>query len=341
LKRNPGPDRAFVSNRQSGFAGWFAGQLDFMTMAYAILVAIIAGVTTALMSGLLTPGAMPAVFLSLLAPAPLFIAGFGWHPLVAALGGLVAVLIGHFAVGAPASVMISGMIALPAFGLTFLSERLFGAYAGRPDKDGVDLGRLFVTLVLYIGIAGVTAALIFEPDYARLEQRIRTAVEAVFILTGLEKAMPNASKDDIARLLGMMTSIMLPMSALISLLTLVISGTLGVQIADRAKRMTFPRPDFRRFRLPGGVLILLGMALIASTRDGYLGLLGEVVALGLVFGYLLQGLAVVHTRTLGMGGRGLILVVTWGALVLFGIPAFIFIGIGMADHLLDFRRGRL
>ena len=312
-----------------------------MTMANAILVAIIAGIATALLSGLLTPGVAPAVFLSLLAPAPLFIAGFGWHPLVAALGGLIAVLTAHFVVGAPAALMVFGMIALPTFVLTALSERLFGTYAGRPDKDGVDLGRLLVTLVLYLGIAGVTAALLFEPDYARLELRIRTAVEAVFVLTGLEKAMPNASKEDIGRLLGMMTSIMLPMSALISLLTLVISGTLGVQIADRAKRMTFPRPDFRRFRMPGGVLILLGMALIASTRDGYLGLLGEVVALGLVFGYLLQGLAVVHTRTLGMGGRGLILTVVWGTLVVFGVPAFLFIGVGMADHLLDFRRGRL
>ena len=312
-----------------------------MTMANAILVAIIAGIATALLSGLLTPGVAPAVFLSLLAPAPLFIAGFGWHPLVAALGGLIAVLSAHFVVGAPAALMVFGMIALPTFVLTALSERLFGTYAGRPDKDGVDLGRLLVTLVLYLGIAGVTAALLFEPDYARLELRIRTAVEAVFVLTGLEKAMPNASKEDIGRLLGMMTSIMLPMSALISLLTLVISGTLGVQIADRAKRMTFPRPDFRRFRMPGGVLILLGMALIASTRDGYLGLLGEVVALGLVFGYLLQGLAVVHTRTLGMGGRGLILTVVWGTLVVFGVPAFLFIGVGMADHLLDFRRGRL
>lgn len=312
-----------------------------MTMAQAILVAIIAGVATVLLSGLLTPGVAYAVFLSFIAPTPLFIAGFGWHPLVAALGGLVAVLIGHFAVGIPAALMIGGMIALPAFALTSLSERLFGDYSGRPDRDGVDLGRLLVTLVLYLGIAGVTVALIFEPDYAKLEQRIRAAVEAIYTLSGLDKAMPNAGKAEVSRLLDMMTSIMLPMSALISLVTLVVSSTLGVQIADRAGRTVYPRPDFRRFRLPGGVLILLGMAFIASTREGYLGLLGEVVALGLVFGYMLQGLAVVHTRTIGMGGRGLILAAAWGAVIVLGLPAFIFIGIGMADHLMNFRRGRL
>lgn len=310
-------------------------------LAQAILVATIAGFATALMSGLLTPGVAPAVFLSLLAPAPLFIAGFGWHPLVAALGGLFAALIAHFAIGWPASLMISGMIALPVFVLTALSERLFSAYSGRPEKDGVDLGRLAVTLILYLGIAGVSVALIFEPDYAQLEARIRRAVEAVFVLAGLDRAMPNAGKADLARLFEIMTAIMLPLSALISLATLVISGTLGLQIADRAGRMTFVRPDFRRFRLPGGALILLGIAFIVSMRGGYVGLLGEIVALGLAFSYLLQGLAVLHVRTLGMGARALVLAAIWGTLVVFAFPAIVLIGIGMADHLLDFRKGRL
>lgn len=310
-------------------------------LAQAILVAIIAGFATALMSGLLTPGVAPAVFLSLLAPAPLFIAGFGWHPLVAALGGIFAALIAHFAIGWPAALMIAGMIALPVFVLTTLCEKLFGAYSGRPGKDGIDLGRLAVTLILYIGIVGVAVAVVFEPDFGQLEARIRRAVEAVFVMAGLDKAMPNAGKADLARLFEIMTAIMLPLSALISLVTLVISGTLGLQIADRAGRLLFARPDFRRFRLPGGALILLGIAFIVSTRSGYVGLLGEIVALGLAFAYLLQGLAVVHVRTLGMGARIAILAAVWGTLVVFGFPAFVLIGLGMADHLLDFRRGRL
>ncbi|KAF0227268.1 MAG: hypothetical protein FD175_2825 [Beijerinckiaceae bacterium] len=333
-----------------------------MTMAHAILVAVISGIATALMSGLLTPGVAPAVFLSLLAPTPLFIAGFGWHPLVAALGGLVAALIGNFVIGPPAALMIAGMIALPAYALTALSDRLFSDYAGRPDKDGLDLGRLAVTLVLYIGIAGVMATLIFEPDYAQLEARIRRAVEMVFVASGLDKAMPNASKDDLARIFALMTNIMLPVSALISLVTVVVSGTLGLQIADRAKRVPYARPDFRRFRLPGGSLILFGITLAVASRAGYVGLLGEIVALGLAFAYMLQGCAALTVVTNKKSNKVFltVIVLLLASMALFfatgqllfialfmlanftaTVMVLILISIGLADHLMNFRRGRL
>lgn len=312
-----------------------------MSLAQAIIVAIIAGLGTALMSGLLTPGVAPVIFLSLLAPAPLFIAGFGWHPLVAALGGLLAALIVNLFVGTPAALAVAGMFALPAFALTLLAERQFGNYAGRPDKDGIDLGRMAVTLVLYLAIAGVAATMIVEPDYAALERRIRRTVEVVAGMMGLGQGLPGTDKQDLSKLFDLMASIMLPASVLISLVTVVISGTLGLQIADRAGRLVFVRPDFRRFRLPGGALILMGIAFLVALRGGYVGLLGEIVALGLAFAFMLQGLAVLHVRTIGVGARGLILSASWASIIVFTFPALVFIGIGMADHLIDFRRGRL
>lgn len=310
-------------------------------MAQAILVAILAGVTTALLSGLLTPGAMSVALFSLIAPTPLFIAGFGWHPLVAALSGIIAALTVQMVSGTTAALMISGMLVVPTVGITLLSERLFGNYAGRPDKDGIDLGRLAVTIILYVGIAGVVVGMIMEPDFAQLEMRVRKAVEFAFAATGLNESFPQADAANLARLLDLIASVMLPMSALISLMTLVVSSTLGVQIADRADRLRFARPDFRRFRLPGGSLILLMAALFIASRAGYLGLLGEIVALGLVFFYMLQGFAVLHARTIGFGGRGLMLAAAWLVVILFTIPAVIFILVGMFDHLFDFRRGRL
>ncbi len=309
-------------------------------MAQAILVAIIAGVATALMSGLLTPGVAPVIFLSLLAPAPLFIAGLGWHPLVAALGGLIAGLVVNLATGSPAALMVTGMFALPAFALTLLGERLFSEDAGRPDKDGVDLGRLAVTLVLYVGIAGVAATMLVEPDFAALQARIRRAVEVVFAMAmpGYKPAPAGGQPADLARVLDFITGIMLPVSALIAIATTIMSGALALQIVERAGRLAFNRPDLRRFRLPGGALILMGLAFLVGIRTGYVGLLGEIVAVGLAFAYMLQGLAVVHARTTGTGGRGLILVASWASIVILSFPALIFIAIGMADHLMDFRR---
>jgi hypothetical protein len=310
------------------------------SLAQAIFVGILAGLATALLSGLLTPGVAPIVFLSLVAPAPLFIAGFGWHPLVAALGGIVAALVAHLLVGMPAALAITAMLALPAFVLTTLAERLFSTYAGRPERDGIDLGRMAVTLVLYIAIVGIASVMVFEPDFDALQARIRAAVEAAFVLMGMVRS-GNTGTAELASFFDMLAGLMLPMSALLAMLTVIISGTLGLMITDRSGRLGFARPDFRRFRLPGGALILIGVAFLVGIRSGYVGMLGEIVALGLSLTFMLQGLAVVHARTLGMNGRGLILAGVWGTLIVFGFPALIFILVGMADHLFDFRRGRL
>ena len=309
------------------------------SLSQAVLVGTAAGFATAFMSGLLTPGVAPVVFLSLIAPLPLFIAGFGWHPLVAALGGLVAALSVNTVVGMAASLAVVAMLGLPAFAITLVSERQFGRYTGRPERDGIELGRQMVTLVLYVAIVATASAMVIEPDFAALQQRIRKSVEVAFHLVGMQVSAPGSR--DLGPLFDMMAAIMLPLSGLLAIATLVISATLGAMIAERSGRVAFIRPDLRRFRLPGGALILIGLSFIVSIRGGYVGLLAEMVALGLAFAFLLQGLAVVHARTIGMDGRGFVLGALWAVMIFFGVPALIFVLAGMADHLFDFRRGRL
>lgn len=310
-------------------------------MVQAILVAVIAGFTTALLSGVLTPGSIPTALLPLIAPVPLFIAGFGWHPYVAALAGLLASLFVQMVGGTSAALPIAFLFALPTFFVTFMAERLFVPLAGRPMRDGIETGRLALVLVVYLALVLVISGLLIEPDYAALEQRIRRAVMALMQLINAQSGAPQLPPAEQARMVDLLTMVVLPLSGLATLATLFISTALGLLVADRSGRLIFIRPDFRRFRLPGGSLILLGIALIASMRVGYVGLLGSMVALGLVLALVLQGLAVVHVRTLGMDARGLLLTAIWAATIVFGIPAVVFLLIGMLDHLADFRRGRI
>lgn len=313
-----------------------------MTLAEAIFVAIVAGIATALMSGQLTPGYAPIVLLSLLAPAPLFVAGFAWHPLVAALGALVATLVVNALVSTNAALAIAGMIGLPAFMASILAGRLFSVLPGRPDRDGIDLGRVAMALIFYVAVVGTTTALLIEPDLGALEVRIRKMLEILWqsMLQGnVDPAVPQPKA--LGAMLDMMANLVLPVSALVAFTTLVLSGTFGMQIADRFGRLVYPRPDFRRFRLPGGTLILIGIALLVATRAGYVGLFGEMTVTMLALAFMLQGLAVLHVWTARIGLRLLVLIACWAALIIFGFPALVFIGIGMADHLLDFRRGRL
>jgi hypothetical protein len=312
------------------------------SLAPSLLIALIAGTAAALMSGLVVPSSAPLLMLSLLAPAPLMIAGFGWHPLVAALGGLIAAFVAQQFNSTLAAIMISVLIAGPAYGVTALSLKRFGMLSQRPQRDGKEMGGIGVLLVMFLALSAVLAAMAMEPDFEALSLRLRKALEAsIEIMTGMDTTLPAPRTEAMSRLYDFFARIFLPISTLVTLTTLTISATLGVQVAERAGLLRYPRPDFRRFAVPGGGLILIGLALITATRPGYLGALGDGVLAGMLFLYLLQGLAVIHTRTLGVPGRGVLLFLAWGALIFFGFPAFLFMLVGFADHLLDFRRGRL
>jgi len=46
---------------------------------------------------------------------------------------------------------------------------------------------------------------------------------------------------------------------------------------------------------------------------------------------------VLHMRLAGQNGRGLLLAAAWGSIFIFGLPALLLVGVGVADHLLDLR----
>lgn len=312
------------------------------SLTQALIIALIAGIASALMSGLVMPSSAPLLMLSLLAPAPLMIAGFGGHPLVAALGGLIAAFTAQQVNSTIAALMVCVLIALPAYGITAISKARFGLLSQRPQRDGKEMGGIGVLLVIFLSLAAVLAAMSVEPNFEALSLRFRKALEAsIGLMRGADAALPALPTETMGRLFDLFSRVFLPISALVSLTTITISATLSAQVAERAGLLAYPRPDFRRFAVPGGGLILIGLALITATRPGYLGALGDGVLVGMLFLYLLQGFAVIHTRTIGVGGRGALLFITWGVLLVFGFPAFLFMLVGLADHLLDFRRGRL
>lgn len=312
-------------------------------MAQAILVAIIAGLASALLSGVLTPGAAPMAMLFLLAPLPLFIAALAWHPLVAALGGLIGGLIAIIMISDRAAIALVGSIAIPVFGMSALALRAFGATDPYQQdnrahgEEGLDLGRIALSILIYVAFLVVASVILVEPDHAAFITKLRAQSERV--LTQMLGAQVNPQMP-VAMLADMMAGLLLPISGLVILVTLTLSATLALQITAKAQRLLFVKPDLRRFRLPGGALILLALALIVAMRDGFLGVFGEIVTLGLAYLLMLQGMAVLHVRTIGIAGRGALIGLAWTLIVILGLPAILFAGLGMADHLFNFRRGK-
>lgn len=306
-----------------------------MPFAQALLAASLAGITATWLSGLLVPGNVAFALLFMLAPLPLYLAGLMVHPLLAALAGLIGALLLDVTVTHQAALVFSASVALPAYLLVAAAERAYTAPIGGTWRE--TMGSLALGLVVYVALMVVASAFWIEPDYARILGKIReiAALTAQSMLSG--GSYPPELE---ARLVDTMSGLVLPMTGLILIVTLALSAVLGVQIASRARRLGFAKPDFRRFRLPGGALILMGLAGFMAFRGDYVGVLAAILLLGTGLMLMLQGLAVIHQRSLGMRGRGFILGAAWALLVFFGFPAFLFIAIGIADHLLNFRNPR-
>src|SRR6266853_4992140 len=106
-----------TSNRSKG-----AGQL----MITIVLIAIAAGSASALMFASIISGALISLLLFYLAPLPLMVAGLGWGPLSATIGGISAAIGLGAIFGLPYCVAFVLTVALPAWWLGHL------ALLGRP-----------------------------------------------------------------------------------------------------------------------------------------------------------------------------------------------------------------
>src|ERR1700710_216162 len=100
------------SNRSKG-----AGQLMMTT----ILIALAAGSASALMVASIISGALVLLVLFSLAPAPLMVAGLGWGPLTATIGGISAAIGLGAIFGLPYCLAFVLTVALPAWWLGHLS----------------------------------------------------------------------------------------------------------------------------------------------------------------------------------------------------------------------------
>src|SRR6195952_3464652 len=116
---------AYASNRSKG-----AGQLMMTTL----LIGLAAGCASALMFASIISGALISLLLFYLAPLPLMMAGLGWGPLSATIGGIAAACGLGAIFGLPYCIAFVLTVALPAWWLGHL------ALLGRPVPVAASTG---------------------------------------------------------------------------------------------------------------------------------------------------------------------------------------------------------
>ncbi len=298
-----------------------------------LLIAILAGVASAVFSAAPQGLAGFGVVLSIFAPLPIFVASLGWGSIAGIVAAGVAVA-ATLITGDPSnalSVALSG--AIPAAWL--------GHMAGlwRQDDDGnslwFPLSTILSRLALYCGAAVIVGGMIsgFDPD--AIKQALIKFMSGVAQQNASGKAVDLKAVRSLAEFYAYVVPILVPMTLMF---LLIFNMNLGARITRTAKLLQRPKDDIpASLSLPVTTLGIFAAAILVSMLGGGIGLAGQAMSGAIGFALSLVGLATMHYLTRGNAARGLILWASYIAIIFSVLPLAMFTILGLAEVLLQLR----
>lgn len=303
-----------------------------------IAAGIGAGLVSALLFAVVIMGSPLALLLSYLAPLPVFVAALGWRHhagLVAAVTGVVTLAL---ALRVPAGLAYGIGVALPAWGIAYLS--LLGRADERGQMEWYPLGRLMLWIVGTAALVTLTGAIAIAGDYETYASRMQATIEAV-----LSGGMPGLPPPRLPQGMNVadVASTLASWAPVVAGASFVPMLALNLWLAAKAVHMSgrLPRswPELPTMALPVHTLGILGATLIASfVIDGFVGFFAKAVLGGLMAALLLNALTAIHQMSRGRPWRiGLLSGVYVSLLIGSTVVAPILVLVGLADCLFRLR----
>ncbi len=300
------------------------------------------GAVSALLFAVISTGSPLAFLLYLIAPLPILIAtlGFGHH------AGLVATVV-SLAVTAlifsPMAGIIQALsIGLPSWFTAYLLLLGRSSEANETEKmEWYPLGRVLFWIIGLSVALTLSGALLIATDYASFIATFSRAVDVV--LTYDPDLVAGLSPEDKAKfvetLSALLANIAAPISTSASVIISVILLWAAGRIVQASGRLPRPWPDLSTLALPRLAVPALVLSLaLAIAADDYPALAGRISLAGLITGYCLQGLAVLHAITRPLKSRrGLLFAIYLVFVLLPGWPVIGIALLGIADMWLSFR----
>jgi hypothetical protein len=306
------------------------------TANQTIALGIGAGLTAALLQSSLATGSVLGLLVSFFAPLPLFIVGFGWHPLLAVLGGSVAGLVLVWLFGSALAIAFSLQAAIPAV----LVAALVWQRGGRlPPPVLVGLITLIAAGYAFLVVFGST--LLLHPDFDALQAALRRNVEAstrAALSIPAEAPLVLPAGGDLRPVVEVLAQAVLPLSALGTALGILIQAYLGGRVVERSGRLWFAWPPVWSLALPKLLLPVSAVVLLLTSQSGHLGLAADIAALLAVLLLTLLGYATIHALSRATGFRVVLLWTLWLSTILFVIPAVVALLVGIVELAFNLRQ---
>ncbi len=299
------------------------------------LIAIAAGLASALCYLSTEWSLIGALVLALLAPLPLFLAGLS--------GGLRSAMIAS-GVAALTVVAVAGMVRAGIYVAADVGPALLLVRYGllnRTAPDGTVVewyppGLLLAWLTLYCAGAFLAVALFAGGADGGIEGAIRSYLEGFREMLAAGGALEGPALENMIATLARV----FPFVVVTWWIVIVTVNAVAAQrILVRSGHALRPSPDLRATVLPQWLFpAVVAAAAAALLGSGWLGFLATNIALILCVPYFLVGLAVVHAISTRWNGRMAILIALYLLLFLFGWPLLAVTGLGMMEHWVGLRR---
>lgn len=305
-----------------------------------ILIALAAGIASALMFASIASGALISLLLFYLAPLPLMMAALGWGPLAAAIGGVIAALGIGALFGFSYMMAFAVTVAVPAWWLGHLSllARSAPSAVSSPSTAQIPtlywypVGRILVWIALFASLTTMGAMLTLGTDSASINNALRRALSRI-----VSVSMSGIDSESAARVIDALAAMAPGAATLIAMLTLTLSLWLAAKVTFTSQRLKRPWPDLRATKLPALTLAALAAAIVLCFAGGLIAIMAQIICAALLTAYGFIGFAVLHVVSQTFPGRTFMLGVLYATTLFIGWPLIGSIGLGLADAVLGLR----
>jgi hypothetical protein len=311
-------------------------------MIAIILIAIAAGAASALMFASVISGALISLLLFYLAPLPLMVTALGWGPLAATIGGIAAAASLGAIFGLPYCIAFVLMAGLPAWWLGHLvmlgrpsanaAAPANGAAPAAPALEWYPAGRILLWIAGFAVLTVMGALLTLGTDAATITG---TMQRGVLRILGLSET---ASSGEIGEWVEALVKIAPAAAAVFTTTTLTLNLWLAAKITATSGRLHRPWPDLKSATLPPTTLAAMSAAIALCFAGGMVALTAQTLVAALTMAYALVGFAVLHTLTLALKQRALLLSCSYAVVVVFSWPLLAIAALGLADAVFGLRR---
>lgn len=315
-------------------------------MQQFIFIGLAGGLASAvLFASALLGGAGGALLLYTLAPLPSLIAGIGWGAVaaaIAAVAGALGIGIGLGSAKVALAFFVTQGIPIVVICHLAMLNRPAAPGAGEDDASTVEwypVGRLLAVAAIMAGFVSFATLLTLGTDTEVIRAQLQDVIQKIFSKEIERLRGQPMSPQDIARLAEVTLYVLPAASATSWLATFVLNTWLAGKITRASGLLARPWPDLAAIVLPGTLGLVLSGALVLTYFGGYLGLVASGFAGGILFAYMLVGLAIVHFVTRGKPQRAMILAGTYLALVVLNTWAAIALAVlALVEPLSPLRR---